>query len=235
MSAISDATAGLQTALNALVPAIVDSVNRKVAAAGQADNALALNGQTATQLTATAAAHTDAHAALTNNPHGVTAHEVGAYTQAEIDSTIAALIPSGLLPISTFGNVNGDVSDYITVNGSAGTVNFSTAGIPLIMAGQAFILGTLSISIQKGATNKLYAQLVGGVPQFVSSTTAIPETSTNMYIGSVTLDASGNVTANTIAHVVRVDNYRISTSAVGGGIPVSTGTPDQTGNHLAWT
>ena len=232
MSNLSDAMAALQASLNALVPALSNSVNRKVANAAQADNANTLGNQTPAQLIATANSHTDAHAALTNNPHGTTAGQIGAYPSTTVDSLLAQYIPTGILPISMFGNINGDVVDYMTVSGSA--LNFTVAGIPLIMAGQFFAFGILSTPLTKGAVNKIYIQLISGSPVVVVSATAIPESMTNMYIGSVTLDASGNVTANSIAHVVRVDNYRISTTGVGGAIPVSAGTPDATA-HLLWT
>lgn len=232
MSAFSDAMAALQASLNNVVPALSNAVNRKVASAAQADNALALGGQTAAQLTATAAAHTDAHANRQDNPHGTTASQIGAYPSATVDSLVAALIPSGVLPISTFGNINGDVLDYITVNGATGVGTF-VAGIPLIMAGQYFSLGALTFNCTRPGTTKVYMQLVSGVPTIVTSATAIPESITNMYIGSVTIDASNNVT-NGLVHVVRLDNYRISTSAIGGAIPVSSGTPDAAA-HLLWT
>lgn len=232
MSAFSDALAALQASLDGVVPALANATNRKVTSAAQADNALALNGQSASQLTSTAAAHTDAHANRSDNPHGTTALQVGAYPSTTVDQMVAALIPSGILPLSTFGNINGDVVDFININGSTGVGTF-TAGIPLIMSGQFFSLGALTFNCTKGATTKVYMQLVGGVPTVVTSATAIPETPTNMYIGSVTIDGSGNVT-NGIVHVVRFDNYRISTTAIGSAIPVSNGTPDTT-SHLLWT
>lgn len=232
MSSISDAIAALNTSLGTLVPSLTNAVNRKVAQAALADNALALGGQSSSQLVATAASHTDAHANRTDNPHGVTAAQIGAYSQSQIDAMIAQLIPSGILPVSMFGNINGDVVDYVTVDGPNAKVNL-VAGVPLLISGQYFALPALSVTIAKPGTTKLYAQLVSGNPQITASATAIAESVTNMFIGQVTLDASGNVTQNTIAHVVRLDNYRVSATSAGSAIPVSTGTPDAT-SHLAW-
>jgi hypothetical protein len=235
MSSISDAVSALNTSLNAMVPALANAVNRKVAQAALADNALALNGQSATQMISTAAAHTDAHAALTNNPHQVTYDEVGAYSKASIDSLIASLIPSGILPLSTFGKVDGSaIPVSVTVNGNTCSVSFS-ANIPAIMAGQAFSLPAQVLNYPSpNVTMLIYLQLIGGVPSYMYSTVAQPETSTMMYLGTVTTNGSGQVVQNTIGHVVRIDNYRISTLSAGGAIPVSGGTPDQTGQHLLW-
>ena len=234
MSSISDAVSALNTSLNAMVPALANAVNRKVAQAALADNALALNGQTATQMVATAAAHTDAHAARTDNPHSVTADEVGAYPKASIDSMIGALIPSGILPISTFGKVDGSgIPVTVSVSGNTCTVSFA-AGIPAIMAGQAFQLPAQALSFPSPVTMNIYLQLVGGVPSYTYSAVSQPEASTLMYLGTVATNGSGQVVQNTIGHVVRIDNYRISTLSAGGAIPVSGGTPDQSGQHLLW-
>lgn len=234
MSSISDAVSALNTSLNAMVPALANAVNRKVAQAALADNALALNNQSATQMIATAAAHTDAHAALTNNPHQVTADEVGAYPKTTIDSMIAALIPSGILPISTFGKPDGSgIPVTVTVNGNSCVVSFA-AGIPAIMAGQAFALPAQALNFPSPVTMNVYLQLVGGVPSYTYSAVGQPETPTLMYLGTVATNGSGQVVENTIGHVVRLDNYRVSSTSAGSAIPVSGGTPDQTGQHLLW-
>lgn len=231
MSSISDALTALNNSLNSLVPTLTNKVNRKVAEAALADNALALNGQSASQMIATAAAHTDTHANNKNNPHGVTAAQIGAYSTSQVDAMVASLIPSGILPVSTFGTIDG-AAIPMTVSGSTGAVNFS-AGIPVIIAGQYFSLPAINFAVAKPSNNnKIYLQLQGGVPKIISSPSTIPESSTNMYLGSISIDASGNVT-NTVSHVVRIDTYRLSTTSAGSAIPVSTGTPDQTG-HLAW-
>jgi hypothetical protein len=237
--ALSDLINTLNTAMGNSNTAVANATTRKVASASLADNANALNGQTSTQLVAAANTATNAHATNQGNPHGTTAAELGAYPSTTIDSMIAALIPAGILPISTFGNVNGSAPAVtVSVNNSAippvVSVTFA-AGIPAIMAGQS--LATPAQTVQFGINQavNVYLQLVGGVPSYTYSTTSQPETSTLMYLGTVTTNSSGVVTGNTIGHVVRLDNYRLSTTAQGAAIPVSNGTPDQTGQHLAWT
>lgn len=233
MSAITDNMAALANAFNTSFTALTDAAFRKVATAALADNANTLGNQTPTQLTATAAAHTDAHASNTNNPHGTTAAAIGAYTEAQIDALIASLLPSGIIPLSRFGAVDGS-SLPVTFNGAAASVTFA-ANIPVLIAGQFFLLPQIVISGVTAATTYLYLRLTSGVPSIVASLTEVAESQTNMYIGAVAC-SGGTFTQNTIlaAGVTRIDLSRISTTAAGSAIPVSTGLPSETA-HLAWT
>lgn len=223
---------GLNGALNTFSTAVVGGISRKVQTAYSADNALALNGQTATQMTSTANAHTDAHANNTSNPHGTTAAQIGAYSSSQIDTAVAALLPSGIVPLSAFGDALGTAIP-VTLNTSNKTVNFA-AGIPCLIAGQAFTLGAYSLAYATNATTLYYLKLTAGVISIIASAAALPESNTTMYIGKIVTDASGNVTSNTIGRVVRVDVYRVSATAAGSSIAVSNGTPDQSAS-LAWS
>lgn len=229
---LNDQITALTTAMSSANTAVVNATNRKTATAGTADNANALNGQTATQMVTTANTHTDAHATRTDNPHATTAAQIGAYDKPTIDAKVAALLPSGVVPVSRFGSAAGGALP-ITVDGTAGTVAVTSA-IPVLMAGQSFNLAPVTVNLIAGGTTYLYARLVGGVLSLVAAAVVSPESATNMYLGMVTLSGT-TVSANTIGPVTRLDNYRVSGAAIGSAISVSNGTPDQTGQHLAWT
>lgn len=222
----------LEAALSSFGNAVETAVVRKVANAYTADNASAVGGQTSAQLVSTANAHTDAHANNTNNPHGTTAAQIGAYASATIDQLVAALLPAGIIPVSAFGDAQGTAIPA-TINTSNLTVNFA-AGIPCLIAGQAFTLGAYSLNYVSNATTYYYLKLTSGVPSLIASAVVIAESNTNMYIGKIVTNASGVITNNTIGRVARLDLYRISTTSAGSAIAVSTGTPDATAS-LAWS
>ena len=91
---------GVVNSVKSLQSAFVSALNKKVASAGTADNALALNGQTATNLVDTANSYSNTHINRTDNPHGLTASQINAYTKPEITNITKDLIPGGILPIS---------------------------------------------------------------------------------------------------------------------------------------
>lgn len=221
-----------QTALNSFDTTLVGISNRKVATAGTADNALSLNGSTATDLVNTAATHTDTHANRTDNPHATTAAQIGAYSTSEVDGLVANMVPTGFLALSNFGTPD-DVALPVTVDPAALTATFA-AGIPAMIAGQSFTLGAATLGITTDVDNYFYLRMVAGVATIVVQTTVAAESSTNMYLGTVHV-AAGVTTVNTLGKVTRIGNYRPSTTAVGSAIPVSVGDPSATGAHLQWT
>lgn len=227
--AFADKLAALQQALSGFNSAVVNAANRKVSAATAADDAAALNGQSASTMIAAAASHTDAHANRTDNPHATTAAQLNAFTKDEVTALIASLLPAGIFPIDQFGTL--DTSPIPQTN-TATVVNV-TAGVPLLISGQYFTLPALTFTPGVSKTIFVYAKLVAGAAQWLASQTEIADSLTNMLVGKVITDASGNIASNTIGKVTRVDGYRISTTAAGSAIPVSTGLPSQTGT-LAW-
>lgn len=226
------ALSDLNTALSNFSSSVETAVARKVANAYTADNASALNGQTSAQMVATADAYTDAHANNTNNPHNTNAAEIGAYSSTQIDTLIASLLPSGIVPVSAFGDAMGTAIPA-TINTTNLTVNFA-AGIPILIAGQAFTLGAYSLNYVANATTYYYLKLTSGVPSLVSSASVLPESNTNMFVGKIVTNSAGTITSNTIGRVARLDLYRVSTTSAGSAIAVSNGTPDQTAS-LAWS
>jgi hypothetical protein len=220
-----------ELALQGFSSAIVGISNRKVDEATTADNALALNGTSASDLITTAAAHTDAHAARTDNPHDTTAEQLGAYTTGTVDAMFKNCVPAGFLALSGFGEPD-DTPLSVTVDATNLQVTFDP--VKCMLSGQAFQIAPPAIAITTGVNNYLYLRMVAGQATIVVQTTVTAESSSNMLIGVVRVD-SGTVTTNTLSKVMRLGNYRVSTVAVGSAIPVSVGDPSVTGAHLQWT
>lgn len=226
------ALSDLNAALTSFGNAVSGAVTRKVANAFTADNASALNGQTSSQMVAAVNTVTNTHAARTDNPHATTAAEIGSYPSGTIDTMVASLLPSGIVPVSAFGDALGTAIPA-TVNTSNNTLNFA-ANIPCLIAGQAFTLGAYSLPYTVNGTMYYYLKLTAGVVSLINSSTVLAESNTTMFVGKITTNSSGVVTTNTIGRVVRLDVYRVSTTAVGSAISVSNGTPDAAAD-LAWT
>lgn len=141
-------------------------------------------------------------------------------------------VPNGVLPISRFGALGATGINYTS---DAATQQLTiAAGNPLLMAGQTFTLGAQTLTYALSATTYLYVQLQNGVPTYVASAAPIAESNTNMYVGKLVSDASGNITSITLLPVSRIDTFRPSTTQEGSAIPVSGGTPD-TASGLLWT
>lgn len=226
----------LTNQLNQFYAEIVTALGKKTATSFSSQNSSKLNGRTLAQAVTDATATLTTHANNKANPHGLTAAQVGAYDQAGFDTLFNQLLPSGILPISRFGTL-----DSAAVPTSAlGWVFSTTATIPLIMAGGAFTLPTISVNLSTlfpGAfANKtfyVYVRLVAGVPSLLISQTQIADTITNMFIGTIATGA-GAIATITIKKVTRLDTFRVSNLPVGSAIPVSNGTPDAPA-ALAWS
>lgn len=119
---------------------------------------------------------------------------------------------------------------------------YFTSPTPVLLNGTVYTMAPVTIDLTTVVGNpanqtfNVYLKLVGGVPTYVivPSATVYPEAPDTMFLGQVITGAS-TITSMTISKVSRLDKFRPSTTGIGGAIAVSTGTPVQTGKHLAWT
>lgn len=226
----------LDTKIDILAQRVIQLFKAKVPTAGTADNALALNGKTADQMQADAQTAINNHANRRDNPHGVTPAQIGAYTQAQIDALIAARLPSGIIPVSRYGALD---TASLPVRSGGGWILSFTAAVPVILAGNYYSLPAQNIDLStRSATpgNKtfyVYAKLVAGVISYSVTDIVQAESMTVMFIGTVTTNASTIATIS-LEKVTRLDTYRVSTSARGSALAVSTGQPHESA-HLSWT
>ena len=222
--------ATLKTTLTTSSADIKASFARKVQAAFVADNAMMLGGYTSSELVEIAQQNTDVHALLTGNPHGTTAADLSMYTAAQIQAAVAALVPTGVVPLTQLGNPDTAVTLGAVVTPATRQVAFPAT--PLFMAGGSYSLPAQTFTASDGVLMYYYARLVAGVPTWVQGTTYAPETLTITLVGQVQI-TSGVVNKNTLDKVTRIDIYRISKVSAGSAIPVSLGDPSQP-STLAW-
>lgn len=228
--ALADEIATMKTTIATSSAAVKGAFNRKTQEAFTADNALALNGKSASTLVTEGSQAAATHAALKNNPHGTTAADLSMYTAAQIDAIVAGLVPAGIIPLTQVGDPNTDVSWPGTV--TVASRNVSLPSMPLFMAGAAYTTPSAGFTVPDNTTQHFYIKLLAGVPTWVMQASTSPETTTSCYVGSVQF-SSGALAKNTLGKVTRIDTYRLSKTAAGSAIPVSLGTPDAAGT-LAW-
>lgn len=120
-----------------------------------------------------------------------------------------------------------------------GWVLYFSEETPVVINGNYYILPVGNIDLRTiiaDAANRtfyVYVRVVSGVAQYVVQTGQTAESATNMLVGTVTTDATRIVAINA-EKVTRIVNARISITARGSAIPVSTGLPRQTGK-LSWS
>lgn len=157
------------------------------------------------------------------------------YTVGEVDDMLS------VVPISRFGDMSEDPIPY-SVSANSVWIGQSGGSIPAFVAGRKYSIPGTQVFVPSSAGAKtpnttyyLYLKLSGGTLGYLASTTALDETITQMYIGKVTTDSSGDVPSSNVQleKVTRIDIYRLSATRRGTAIPVSTGDPTGTGN-FAW-
>lgn len=206
---------------------IVRLLSRKAPTAATSDDATTLNGQTPAAIQAPVDTLINAHAIRTNNAHTLTPEQLNAYTPDELHDITDPLFRVGLLPLSQFGALS---STALAVAYSGMGIVF-TGTTPVMIMGKSYSLLAQTLTLAADQLNKtirVYVTIVNDLPTLTTSETWISENTTRMYIGSVTLNAS-QIISGTIGKFCKLDNFRLSATAVGAAIPSSTGLPTATG------
>ena len=89
-----DKLPGLITKINEYFNKVEVKLTEKVPVVGHSLNTLKLGASTLAQMVATAVGYSSVHIANKNNPHNVTAEQVGAYGTADFNALIAQQINS---------------------------------------------------------------------------------------------------------------------------------------------
>lgn len=147
------------------------------------------------------------------------------YTPSETDAMFANI------PVSQFGDLTANPIP-VTIAGSVVTVGPT----PIFMNGKSYQLAATNIDLTTmDASSRMWVFLqidnsgnLGFATTFTYNDTAHAESPTNMLVGTVTTDASKTLTVS-INKVTRVGNFRLSASKIGSAIPVSTGSPYDSG------
>lgn len=136
--------------------------------------------------------------------------------------------------------VSGTGTDLVVLaqDVASGFILYFTEVTPLFMGGQYFEIPITTIdlsTIKSNPANTLYyayVRLKYGTPSYVISLVELPETTDNIFIGTLQTDAT-KISSLNINKVSKFDNYRSSETQIGSAFPVSTGNPVQPGS-IAW-
>lgn len=148
------------------------------------------------------------------------------YTKAEMD---AKFLPQGILPITRVGDLT---SNPLPISLSGSTLAVGSP-IPVILSGRQFSVVPASVPFTPGTTAGtlyVYVTLSSGAAVLTVSNIVAPESTTNVFIGTMQVAAGGAVSSLAVSKVSRLDIYRPSVNPIGSAFPVSSGTPDTTGS-----
>lgn len=165
-----------------------------------------------------------------DNPHGVTAAQANAYTKTEINAIAELRLPRGIVPVRSYGSLDGSLPTISWVNG---TLTIPTA-VPAVLYGDAQIVaaGTINFSALRDGTVYLYLKYENTKIVYAASDVLLPESHTAMMIAYGT-KAGSTISGFKLEQVRCIDLYRVSSTKRGGAIPVSTGSPAEQG-QFAW-
>lgn len=147
---------------------------------------------------------------------------------------------STMLTIRPFGKTRAEVvarnagTTYVTMSQKTveGWVVYFTETTPIVMSGKYYELPPISFDLRNlfadptNRTYRIYVQLDGNGPSYVISDVYVPESPTNMLIGTITTD-DVQITGIESDKVTRFGNFRLGTTLNGSTIPVSTGSPTE--------
>ena len=209
---------------------IVRILSRKPPTVEVSDNSTLLNNRTPAQMTADADALTSAHALRTDNPHKLNPTILKAYTDGQLTTLVDPLILQSEIPVSQFGDLS---SAALPVTFSGWQLRF-TAQIPLVLWGRGFTLPMINklitddVPSPAGKTLYVYAVVTGNTATYKLYEAFQIDGFNQLYIGTVTCGASA-ISAVNVGKVTKLDNFRLSATPIGGGIPYSTGLPTAAG------
>lgn len=150
----------------------------------------------------------------------------GTYSKAEMD---AKFLPQGILPITRVGDLT---SNPLPIS-IAGTTLVVGSAIPVILSGRQFSIAPAVFPFIPGTTARslyVYVSLSSGSAILTISDVTVPESTTNVFIGTMQVAVGGATSGLVVSKVSRLDIYRPSLNPVGSAFPVSAGTPDTTGS-----
>jgi hypothetical protein len=227
MPTVQEKIATLLVEIKEFSDEMVRLLSRKAPTSATSENATTLNGQTPAQIQTPVDTLINTHAARTNNAHTLTPEQLNAYTPNELADLTDPLLRVGLLPLSQFGALS---ATALAVSYTGMSIVF-TGTIPLMISGKSYSLSGQTIPLTGTPANKtifVYVTIANELASITLSDVWLSESTTRMYIGSVTTNAT-QIVSGTIGKFCKIDNFRLTPSGMGAGIPSSTGLPTATG------
>lgn len=187
-----------------------------------------------TELLKAARAALAAHIARKDNPHAETMETIGSMSEVNIASKLTAKIPNSIIPISSFGVLERLTPSQVLAMwtyAATGWVLNANRAVRVVMSGTTYDLPITAIDLSKvnaapaNKTFNIFIRLRFGKISYEARNDAPPESSTVMYLGTVTTNATGIATKEFVP-VIRIDTFRPGTGPRGSIIPVTVGTLD---------
>lgn len=196
-----------------------------------------------TKLLETARVALAAHIARKDDPHKETIESIGSYSEETIAAKLAAKVPNSVMPVSTYG-----VQDHLSNSQVAAAWTYiansflltCSREMKVVISGTPYVLPITTIDLTKVVVDPrlktlyVYLRLRFGRISYEVRDDTPPETSSVMFIGSVTTNATG-ISSKSFQTVTRIDTFRLSTATRGSVMPVTQGTLDTpTKLPVAW-
>lgn len=234
-------------AIDAFGDNLAGFASRLRAEAFNADNANLLENSTSSELLDAILTRISAHTTNMNNPHGLTAAEIGSVTKTVVDEAMNKLLSTGVIPISFFDNgelgVNaGTALKPFHVVADPGQNRVTVQGVRpanTILNGFYYQLPAIPEIVVSGENIlRIYVQREGSrlvfVPVLGLTQTVLPETATCMQVLYLRTGVGGIIQTLQDVDVLRIDNYRISNAPTGTAISATGGNINQSFTALNW-
>lgn len=181
---MTDSVTNLNDALNSFNLGVKAKLQVQPNTAALADNSAKLGGKTLTELVTDVDSVVTAHINNKNNPHGLTATQLNAFTKEEIVAMFSNYVPPNAVPISFFGNTETNLIQSVN---SAGLTVSLIADIPAMVAGRFVKMGGFSFNCTPSGKTWLYIGLNQLTLAYSTSFGEMPlsETQSKMLIGCV--------------------------------------------------
>ena len=200
---MSNSVNNLNTALNSFNLSVKAKLQVAPTTAALADNSAKLGGKTLTELVTDVDGVVTAHINNKNNPHGLTASQLNAFTKEEIVAMFSNYVPPNTVPISFFGNTETNLVQ--SINTSALTVSL-ISDIPAMVAGRYVKMSGFSFNCTPNGKTWLYIGLNQLTLAYSTSFGEMPlsETQSKMLIGCVTTQ-NGAIVSHWVKPMRRID------------------------------
>lgn len=200
----------------------------RVAYAEKSEDARLLNGIDLTDLLGPAKDALAAHALRTDNPHNDRAESLKLNTRAQFDAKMGTMIPQGVVPVSSFGEMDPGL-DLTKAFSRSGWTFSSLVPIKAVVAGNSYVLKSQTVDLSASLTNYtnktvlVYLKLRQGVISYTVSLIPLAESNTVLFIGTLTTSDSA-ITALNLEKVIRIGTFRPYGQPRGSVIPYAAGT-----------
>jgi hypothetical protein len=174
------------------------------------------------------------HAARRDNPHQETMESIGSYSETVVAQKLTTKIANSIVPISSFGIVDRLTPTQVLAMWTypaTGWVLNANRAVKVVMSGTTYDLPITALNlaaVSSSPANKtfnIFIRLRFGKVSYEVRDDSPPESTSIMYIGSVTTGANG-ITSKEFVPVIRIDTFRPGSGPRGSVIPVTIGTLD---------